>query len=499
MSAGRGLPAQVQVLIVALSLGGIAALAWRVPDVPEWTGSDVLAFAALASAVALAERFWIPLRHQTETENFSVTDATFAAGLLLVRPSVLTLAVAAGALVGVLAHRLPLHKAAFNLGQFVVGIALAQIVFGLLGSPAPSGPRGWLAAAVAMAVFFAVNVGTVALVIALAERTSFLSVLMPTLALSVLHWLGNVTIGVLAAVVWDAEPIGVFLVILPLVLAYLSYRGWLESMQAHERLLAISRTADAFSRGGDLTRRIEEADGSDDVGRLGATFNRMLDRVDAAFQRERQFIREASHELATPITISRGHLEVLEADSAPEAVRAAIDVAIDELGRMGRIVEDLATLSMVEDPQFVLLEPLSLERFVTELAIKSAPIVDGRLQVGAVPEHASVQADPDRLMQAVLNLLQNAVLHTPGDRPIRLHLAEEVNAWRFEVSDKGGGIPAGEEETIFQPFARLDGSAPGTGLGLAIVRGIAEAHGGQAGVRNRPGEGATFWIRLPAE
>ncbi len=497
MSADRGLPALVRVLIAALSLGGIAFLAWRVPDIPEWTGKDVLAFAALTGAVALAEQFWIPWRHQTETENFSVTEATFAAGLLLVRPSVLTLAVAGGALVGVLAHRLPLHKAAFNLGQFVVGITLAQVVYAAFSPSASSDPRAWLAAAVAMSVFFAVNVGTVALVIALAEETPFLGVLTPTLALSILHWLGNVTIGVLAAVVWDTEPMGVVLVVLPLVLAYLSYRGWLESMQEHDRLLAISRTADAFSRGGDLTRRIEETDGSDEVGRLSTTFNRMLDRVETGFLRERRFIREASHELGTPITISRGHLEMLEVDSPPGVVREAIEVAIDELGRMTRLVEDLATLSMIEDPQFVLPVPLSLRRFAGELAIKAAPIVDGRLEVGAVPEHASVQADPDRLTQAVLNLLQNAVVHTSGDGPIRLHLVEEESAWRVEVSDEGGGIPPDQREAIFQPFSRLDATTPGTGLGLAIVRGIAEAHGGQAGVRVRPGEGSTFWIRLP--
>jgi signal transduction histidine kinase len=108
-----------------------------------------------------------------------------------------------------------------------------------------------------------------------------------------------------------------------------------------------------------------------------------------------------------------------------------------------------------------------------------------------------MRADPQRLTQALINLLQNAAVHGRGDRPVELRVAEGAGVWRFEVADRGGGVPSGEEERLFRPFDRAS-RAPGSGLGLAIVRGIAEAHGGRAGVDNRPGEGATFWITVPA-
>ena len=108
-----------------------------------------------------------------------------------------------------------------------------------------------------------------------------------------------------------------------------------------------------------------------------------------------------------------------------------------------------------------------------------------------------MRADPQRLSQALINLLQNAALHAPGAEPVELRVVGRPGEWRFEVADRGGGIPPGEEERLFRPFNRAS-RAPGSGLGLAIVRGIAEAHGGRAGVDNRPGEGATFWITVPA-
>jgi signal transduction histidine kinase len=108
-----------------------------------------------------------------------------------------------------------------------------------------------------------------------------------------------------------------------------------------------------------------------------------------------------------------------------------------------------------------------------------------------------VDADPQRLTQAVLNLLHNAALHTRPGSPVTLRVQEEPAAWRFEVADEGGGLPRGEEEVVFQPFHRATSLGPGSGLGLAIVRTIAEAHGGSAGVDNRSGEGATFWLRVP--
>ena len=259
----------------------------------------------------------------------------------------------------------------------------------------------------------------------------------------------------------------------------------------------MATTADTIAEGGDLTRRIEVPQRNDEVSALAATFNRMLGRLEGAFRREQRFIREASHELRTPITICRGHLEVLGADPDPADVKEAIAVVVEELGRMGRIVEDMTTLARVEDPEFLQREQVPLEGFLRNVSRRAEPLLDGRLSVAPVPAGAEVRADPQRLSQALINLLQNAALHAPGAEPVELRVVGRPGEWRFEVADRGGGIPPGEEERLFRPFNRAS-RAPGSGLGLAIVRGIAEAHGGRAGVNNRPGEGATFWITVPA-
>lgn len=257
-------------------------------------------------------------------------------------------------------------------------------------------------------------------------------------------------------------------------------------------------TADEIASSGDLTRRIDVPARADEVGKLATTFNRMLDRVEASFQREQRFIREASHELRTPITICRGYLEVLPDDPDPAEVREAIDVLVEELGRMGRILEDMSTLARSEDPGFVRPERVEVARFLGDVARSAEPLLGERLVVDEPPAGATMTCDPQRLAQAVLNLLQNAALHSGDDAPVRLGAEPEGTGWRITVSDQGGGVPVTDEEKIFQPFARGGSRAPGSGLGLAIVRGIAEAHGGHAGLDNRPGQGATFWVTVPS-
>jgi two-component system, OmpR family, sensor kinase len=261
-------------------------------------------------------------------------------------------------------------------------------------------------------------------------------------------------------------------------------------------LKEIAATADAISREGDLSRTIPESRRQDEVGLLAKSFNRMLARLDAAFRRERRFISEASHELRTPITICRGHLEVLGPSPTPEEVRDATEVVIDELGRLGRIVEDMTTLARVDDPEFLWPRAIPLDDFMDEVGTKAEPLLDGRLAVERPPPGWIVRADRQRLTQALLNLLNNAAVHGNGGS-VALRVVAERHEWRFEVADEAGGVPPDQEESLFRPFHRGTTRAAGRGLGLAIVRGIAEAHGGAAGVDNRPGKGATFWVRVP--
>ena len=109
-----------------------------------------------------------------------------------------------------------------------------------------------------------------------------------------------------------------------------------------------------------------------------------------------------------------------------------------------------------------------------------------------------VDIDPERMRQVLLNLLQNAAVHGGGSSRVVLRAVGEPDAWRFEVADEGGGVPAGHEEAMFEPFYRATPASSGPGLGLALVRTVAGAHGGSAGIVNRPGRGVTFWVRVPS-
>jgi signal transduction histidine kinase len=237
------------------------------------------------------------------------------------------------------------------------------------------------------------------------------------------------------------------------------------------------------------------------------------DEIERALHRERDraehlrelddmkdtFLSAVSHELRTPITVCRGHLEVLADAAGEQDVRAVKEILVDELGLMGRLVDDLATLARADDPAMLRPRSLPVDCFLDSLAAKAETMLGGRLrwERDGHGAGASLRADPQRLTQALLNLVRNAAEHASGDGPVTLRARALPPGWRFEVADEGGGLPPGEERVVFEPFATGSSPTGGTGLGLAIVRGIARAHGGEAGVDNRPGRGATFWVRIP--
>ena len=236
-----------------------------------------------------------------------------------------------------------------------------------------------------------------------------------------------------------------------------------------------------------------------------------LERIELALRRERdrteqlreldemkdRFLSAVSHELLTPITICRGHLEVLDGAAGDQDLRGIRGMLVEELDIMGRVVEDLTTLARADDAAFLKVESLPLDRFMTCVAAKAGTILPGRVLLQPAAPHKTLRADPQRLAQALVNLLQNAARHAHGEEPVRLGVQAELASWRFEVADEGGGLPPGDEQAVFEPFSTGGSRDSGTGLGLWIVRGIARAHGGECGVVNRPGRGATFWIRIP--
>jgi signal transduction histidine kinase len=218
---------------------------------------------------------------------------------------------------------------------------------------------------------------------------------------------------------------------------------------------------------------------------------RALDRM------KDDFLSAVSHELRTPLTVCRGHLDVLGEQAAVDEVLAVRETLVDELDLMGRLVEDLTTLVRAGDGMLFRPEPLRLGDFADSVVAMAEPILGDRLQVTAVPADGTLWADPQRLTQALLNLLQNAAGHAQGEGLVRLGVRAEPAGWLFEVSDEGGGLPPGDERIIFEPFRTGSSGTGQTGLGLSIVRGITRAHGGDCGVVNCPGLGATFWIRVP--
>jgi signal transduction histidine kinase len=235
-----------------------------------------------------------------------------------------------------------------------------------------------------------------------------------------------------------------------------------------------------------------------------------LERIELALAREQdraeqlreldemkdRFLSAVSHELRTPITICRGHLEVLDDGAGEREVRAVKAMCVSELALLGRLVEDLTTLAWADDRALLQVESVPLDGFVRDMTAKAEAILGDRARVVSGADDVTLRADPQRLAQALVNLLQNAAEHAQGGGPVCLRAYAGSASWRFEVADDGGGLPPGDEQVVFEPF-NTGSARGGTGLGLSIVRGIARAHGGEAGAVNRPGQGVTFWIRIP--
>jgi PAS domain S-box-containing protein len=239
MDRSRRLPNSARWLIVAMGAAGLAIMALRFPEVWSWSGSDLAVWAALSATIAVAEQFPIPLRHRTETLNFSMTEAVWVGALILARPGILTLSVAAGLLVGQSVRRWAPHKIVFNVGQFLVALTIAQIVFSQFGTRATLEPRTWIAAVAAMACYSLVNATLVALIISRVEGRSLSQVMLPPLRVNAIHFAANTAIGLEAAVVWAITPMGLPLLVIPVMLAYVAYRTLVRSLREGDRVRSL--------------------------------------------------------------------------------------------------------------------------------------------------------------------------------------------------------------------------------------------------------------------
>jgi two-component system, OmpR family, sensor kinase len=246
-----------------------------------------------------------------------------------------------------------------------------------------------------------------------------------------------------------------------------------------------------------LHGRVEVPDTDDEVGILAREFNSMLDRLEVASASQTEFMASISHELRTPITIARGHLEMLRTVGRddPVALQETVEVVEDELHRMGRLVEDLMAIARANMEGFVRPRELELVAFFEDLELKIAGLKVEQVRLEPPPP-VIIAADPDRLSQAVLNLVTNAHVHTPAGTRIEVRAAERPGEIVVTVEDHGPGIPASIREEVFAPFIRAGDAPNSTGLGLAVVRAVVEAHGGQVELETGP-RGTRFHLHLP--
>ena len=278
------------------------------------------------------------------------------------------------------------------------------------------------------------------------------------------------------------------------VLLVVTLVAWFLSGRLLRPIQDLTETAEAISDT-DLTRRIP-VEGDDEISRLAHTFNEMLDRLEESFTSQRRFTDDAGHELRTPITIIRGHLELLGDD--PDDRTEIMAIVDDELSRMARIVDDLLLLAKAQQPDFLRRELVELTDLTTELLVKARALGSRDWRLDAYAE-GLVHADPHRVTQAMLNLARNAVEHTPPGAEIGVGSTWSDDGVRLWVRDTGVGIDPTEQDRIFDRFARgrAGRRTEGAGLGLAIVRTIAMAHSGRVELVSEPGQGATFTILLP--
>ena len=236
---------------------------------------------------------------------------------------------------------------------------------------------------------------------------------------------------------------------------------------------------------------------------LADAFNHMLDRLTEAFAGQRAFVADASHELRTPLTVISGQLEVLAAQSQPSEpeVRRVERLVQAEISRITRLVDDLLLLAKAEQTEFLQVEPIELPEYVRELWDGMSLIAVRRFELGKLPRGV-LSADPDRVAQALRNLIANAIEHTAEvEGLVRMDVEDLGGEWIcFAVEDDGPGIDPQERERVFDRFHRTDAArdraSGGAGLGLAIVRAIAHAHGGRVtAIKGRAG-GARIELKL---
>ena len=286
----------------------------------------------------------------------------------------------------------------------------------------------------------------------------------------------------------------------PIALLLASFAGYALAGVALRQVESMRRRAAAISA---VTpgERLPVPSTGDELERLGTTLNEMLDRLEDALERERQFVTDAGHELRTPLALLRTELELaLRHAGSPEELRESVRRSSQEVDRLTQLAEDLLLIARAADGQLPLRrEPLDTDELLASVVKRFQWRAEeaNRTLTADAPPARRLHCDRLRLEQALGNLVDNGLRHGAG--AVRLRAIPADGAVELHVEDEGAGFPAQFLDQAFERFTRpqrgREGS--GAGLGLAIVRTIAEAHGGSAHARNRESGGADVWLVLP--
>jgi two-component system, OmpR family, sensor kinase len=296
----------------------------------------------------------------------------------------------------------------------------------------------------------------------------------------------------------------ILLITMPLALLASLGGGWFLAGRALRPVGAITQAAERIA-GGDLTQRLCVSGDQDEIGRLAATFNAMIGRLEASFRQIRQFTSDASHELRTPLTVLKGETELaLRRPRSADDYRTVLESSLEEIDRMGRIVDELLFLSRADLGEIKMeSRPVRLDQLFDDLK-RQADVLGHEQAVQIVSgsiEPVTVAGDDMRLRELILNLLDNAIKYSPPGGRVDMSVVAQDGTARLSVSDQGIGMSPEEQGHIFDRFYRTDAARAhtkkGTGLGLAICQWIVDAHHGTIDVQSEPGKGSTFTVILP--
>jgi heavy metal sensor kinase len=301
---------------------------------------------------------------------------------------------------------------------------------------------------------------------------------------------------------------GTFAIVIPITLLIAGIGGYLLARSSLSPVVAMSEQA-RWIGAENLDSRLSVKNPDDELGHLAQSFNGLLDRLSASFDRQKRFVADASHELRTPVAILCGETEVAlgKADRSEQEYREALQILADESKRLKRIVEDLFTLARADAGQY----PLSYSDFyLDEVAAECAKNVRTlaaakQITVSCEPGgEALIRADEGLVRRMLLNLLDNAIKYTPNGGSVTLRVEEHNDAYKLSVVDSGPGIPIDLQSRIFERFFRVDKARShneqdggGAGLGLSIGSWIAGAHKGRLELTSSTSEGSTFRVLLP--